>query len=165
MTFYMFRGLPGSGKSTRAKELSLSVGAQIVERDEIRYQLGIHENWSPEGEDKVTVIQKNMFVDVMEKGIPIISSDTNYNPKTVAMIENFCKQFGYTLSVIDCMKEVTVMECIRRDALRSGWKHVGETVIREMALRYGVVDKLPQYDPKKNPIRLLLMLMVRLLRW
>ena len=36
---YVMRGLPGSGKSTQARELSKRIGAEVVNRDALRLAL------------------------------------------------------------------------------------------------------------------------------
>lgn len=150
MKFIMFRGLPASGKSTRAQEVANIINASIVERDLIREKLGvIGDNWSPQKEKLVTEHQKNIIISLMQRKEKIISSDTNYNLKCEAMYKNLCKQYGYDFTIIDMMYETTVLECIRRDSQRTGHKRVGESVIREMADRYGIVDKLPDYDTSK----------------
>jgi predicted kinase len=155
--FYMFTGLPGCGKSTLAKKImdSSADPVEIVERDLIREELGIFDNWCPSHEDMVTAIQTARFHDIMSKGEKdVISSDTNFNPRCLPLYESLCKQYGYILHKID-MTNVPIKTCVEQDAKRTGNKCVGEKVIRDMARRYHVgeyakfkIPAVPVTDPQ-----------------
>lgn len=51
---YVFRGLPGSGKSTQARELSERLGIEVVNRDALRMAL-LGSYWTGEPDDEAKV--------------------------------------------------------------------------------------------------------------
>jgi predicted kinase len=148
--FIMFKGLPGCGKSTVAREvLEASPNTtRIIERDTIREEMGILGTWSPQKENEVTVIQETRLRVNMESGLDTISSDTNLNPKCEALYRRLCEEYGYILHIID-MTNVPIETCIEQDAMRTGPKCVGEKVIRDMAKRYSIG---PYKDKKCPPV-------------
>ena len=53
---YVFRGLPGSGKSTQARELSQRLGIEVVNRDALRMAL-LGSYWTGDPDDEAKLVQ------------------------------------------------------------------------------------------------------------
>src|SRR5882724_1879546 len=71
-------GLPGSGKSTWAKEQS----AVVVNKDSIRRELEAKGwVWSREAETDVLKIRNERIAKALEDNLDVISDDTNLAPK------------------------------------------------------------------------------------
>lgn len=149
--FFMFKGLPGCGKSTAAKKLqAINLDpCHIVERDDIRDYFGfLGQAFSKENEQKVTDEQERIMHEIMSTGDDdVISSDTNFNPKCEKLYRELCKKYDYEFIVKD-MSDIPIEVCIYQDSLRTGAKHVGEKVIRDMARRYNIG---PYKEKEKTP--------------
>jgi len=153
--FYMFKGLPGCGKSTKAKELvdSNPDSCHIVERDSIREFFGfMGQPFSRDNEQKVTEEQERVLNEIMSVGDDdVISSDTNFNPKCEKLYRELCEKYGYEFIIKD-MTDVPIETCIYQDAKRTGYKCVGEKVIRDMAARYNVGVTEVKQQKNRGPI-------------
>lgn len=129
------RGLPGSGKSTFAKQL-VSENPNMykrINRDDLRAMLdnGVHSN----GNEKfVKKVRNLLIVKALEEGKHVIVDDTNLAASNEINIRQLVLEFNKTnndqVQVELKEMETTLEECIARDALRS--KPVGEAVIRKM---------------------------------
>jgi len=132
-TLYIMRGLPGSGKTTRAKELIAQRDPRRpikrVNRDELRLMLddGKH---SKEREKFVKQIEEDIIAkSLYNDRIDVIVDDTNLSSKTVAWLEKIGKLVNAKIEVID-LTNIAPEECIRRDLKRP--KSVGSKVIWRM---------------------------------
>ncbi len=129
----MLRGLPGSGKSTWAKELVENESGKWIRlnKDSLRNMLhnGI---WSRSNEKVVMELQRAMACNALEHYVSVIIDDTNYHPKYEQYYRKIAEHYGasFEIKVFD----VPVEECIRRDLLRS--KPVGKDVILRMFHQY-----------------------------
>jgi len=121
-------GLPGSGKSTWAREqVERRPEFIVIERDIIREELtGDHQNFTLE--PRVTSIAQERAIYALRHGRSVIIADTNLRPKYRKVWKKIADSHGawYREHFFDTPIEV----CIERDALRP--KPVGEEVIRRM---------------------------------
>jgi predicted kinase len=126
---YLLKGLPASGKSTKAKEL-VEQGAVRVNRDLLREMMnfGVFKY-----EDMVVDTEKFVVCGFLGQGRNIVIDDCNLNPANKDMWENIARLYNASLEVIEI--DTPMDECIERDKGRE--KKVGEHVIRNMALQYG----------------------------
>jgi predicted kinase len=133
----MLKGLPASGKSTTAKKLRREEGYVIVNKDDIRRDLVKESNgawqWSPEAEGEVLEIRDRLIMKGLRSGHDVVSSDTNLAPKHERRLQDLARQCRAEF-VTQSLLDVTVEECIQRDAKRH--MGVGERVIRDMYNRY-----------------------------
>lgn len=128
----ILRGLPASGKSTRAKEVVAMGNWVRVNRDLLRTMLHF---------DKFTGINEGLTVDaekaivrkLLTAGQNVVVDDVNLNPKNHQMWGALSAEIGATYA-IETIK-TPMEECIRRDSLRE--KKVGRDVIVQTALQYG----------------------------
>jgi predicted kinase len=114
----ILRGLPGSGKSTRARELVDTLGYKRVNKDDLRSMID-NGRWSSENEDII----------LMEQREPIVVDNTHGAEKQVRRLKAIAEAAEYevVIEVID----TPIDTCIRRDSTRHA--SVGENVIRNMA--------------------------------
>ena len=67
------RGYPGSGKSTRAREIANEIDAVVVNRDYIRMQL-LGSWWTGRGEDedRVTIAETAQIQALLKSGVSVV---------------------------------------------------------------------------------------------
>lgn len=126
----MMRGLPASGKSTKAQEL-ISGDTFRVNRDLLRTMLHF-DNWTGKNEKVVIDAQLHLAVTLLLNGKSVVVDDTNLNPKNEMRWAAVAQHCGAEFEVIDMMEGLTVADCLLRNAKRE--KKVPDHVIRNMAL-------------------------------
>lgn len=142
MKLIMLRGLPASGKSTKAEEIIAGGGEFYrVNRDLLRKML--HNNVFTHQREKITIETQELIVaKMLSEGKNVIVDDTNLGEKHEDMWRGAADQFGATFEIIDMMMgDVSVHECIRRNDIREN--KVPRGVIENMAMQY-------QYVPYKK---------------
>lgn len=134
MKIIVMQGLPGSGKTTVAKEICQDTSYVRVCRDDIREMFGVY--WVPSREDLVTEVEKTTIIKALDKGYNVVVDATNFNPKTLNRISDIATHPSFIDSVEVEIKFINtpVEECIRRDKLRT--RQVGEKVIIDFAKKY-----------------------------
>jgi predicted kinase len=125
-------GLPASGKSTFAKAWVLEDPTKRirVNRDDIRRMLGPY--WVPSREDLVTAIEVQCIIKAIHNKFSVIVDATNFKDYKI-------KNLSLTLGIDPEIKDFTnisLEECIARDAFRDKEEQVGEEVIRNMYNKY-----------------------------
>lgn len=129
-TLTLTRGLPGSGKTTWAKQQRRSVR---VNRDDLREMLHggrMGEGWA---EVQVTIAQRAQIDALLRSGIDVICDDTNLRSRSIRELAELGIAAGAVVKLED-FTGVPVEVCIERDAARPN--PVGEDVIRAMYARY-----------------------------
>jgi len=131
-TLTITRGLPGSGKTTWARQQR---GAVRVNRDDLRRML--HGGWSGQGwaEVQVSIAQRAAIEALLRAGVNVISDDTNLAGRVVTELSDLAGQCGASVVVKD-FTDVPLEVCLERDAKRDGDEQVGEHAIRKMHRRY-----------------------------
>jgi predicted kinase len=142
-TLIITRGLPGSGKTTRALQwIAAQPGRRArVNRDDLRRMLHGRRLGTNAQEAMVTVLQHVGVRAMLERGWDVIADDTNLTQHAIDQWRNLAGQAGATLTVWD-HSGVDVDECVRRDAGRDGDARVGGPVIRGLHLQH-LVGILP----------------------
>lgn len=132
---FIYRGLPGSGKTTRAKEFQKNIGARLVGRDHIRDLLFGLDTYVPTGrkENMVTALQEKMIREGLRDEQPVIVDDMNLRAKYVRRFMEIARDEGAEFSIID-LTNMVLEECILRDAFRT--RTVGEDVLRDLHKRF-----------------------------
>jgi predicted kinase len=128
-TLTITRGLPGSGKTTWAKQQR----AVRVNRDELRLMLHggrLGQGWA---ENQVTIAQRAQVDALLRAGVDVICDDTNLRKQTVRELAELGAAAGASVKLED-FTGVPVDVCVERDAARPN--PVGEDVIRGMYARY-----------------------------
>lgn len=140
MKLIMMRGLPASGKSTKAAEIIKGGGEFFrVNRDLLRKML--HCDVFTGKREGVTIEAQQLLVaHLLHNGKNVIVDDTNLGEKHVDMWTMMAENYGATFEVIDMMKEVSYEECLKRNNEREN--RVPNGVIENMAMQYGYVPFL-----------------------
>lgn len=122
------KGLPGSGKTTWAKQFCIDNPDHVrINKDDIRLLLG-SPKYSKNVEDIVLDFERKLGLAILFLGKSLIVDDTNFSKihskywRKIASDRHF--------SFIEKFFNTPLEECIQRDASRQ--KPVGESVILEM---------------------------------
>ncbi len=130
----ILRGLPASGKSTKAEELIRASGNMVrVNRDLLREMLHFNK-WTGANESITKAMAQMIARECLRDNINVIIDDTNLHYGTFKSWENLAKELRQNVEVIDISTDYK--ECIRRDLIREckGERSVGENVIFGMAM-------------------------------
>ena len=139
------KGLPGSGKSTYAKEL-VTKGWKRVNKDDLRAMMD-NSNWSKENEKQVNDIQDRLILDLVAKGHNVVVDNTHILGNHIERITGLIRASGYTdVDVSTHFMATPVSTCIARDLARPN--SVGKKVIRRM---YESAKELYVQKYKSNP--------------
>lgn len=148
-TLYMFKGLPGSGKSTVAREMLAHFGpgnAHRVNKDDLRAMLD-DGKWTGPNEKFVLHIRDAIIVKALEDGKHILVDDTNLAPKHEVRLRQLAHENEALFSLID-QSDISVEECIKRDLGR--FRSVGSKVIQDMYEQF--LAPAPVEPPPHDPM-------------
>lgn len=144
----MMRGLPASGKTTKAKELVKEYGNAVrISRDDLRAMLH-NDEWSGAKEKVTRSVQRAMVEAVLEKGFVPIIDDTNITEKHKERWQSIARELGAKLEVIDM--DTDLATCLQRNRCRE--KRVPDQIIWKMALQSGRWDFDYPYQFSKREI-------------
>lgn len=131
------RGLPGSGKSTWAREQLARFPGRFkrINRDELRLMLdnGVH---SQTNEIFVLHVRDSLIRSALEHGYDVIVDDTNLNPRQLEHLRQLVAPLAECH--IQDFTHVPLEVCIERDSQRP--QPVGEAVIRAMYHKFLETD-------------------------
>jgi len=127
MKLIIMVGLPGSGKSTRAKHLSKLEGARIIESDVVR---DLYFEGKQDKQTHVKVFEKvhSEIIETLKNGNSAILDATNLNYKHRMSIIQKVKSIGIEVVVDLSMVQYDI--CVERDSMRQN--PVGERTIKRM---------------------------------
>jgi predicted kinase len=131
MTVTVLQGLPGSGKSTYAKEqCKLNPNLVRINKDDLRAMFC--QPYSRETEE----VLNSSILDVIEvllgANYDVILDSTNFNNKYIDTYVNLAKKFEADIDIK--LIDTPLDECIARDKIRES--SVGEQVITNMYNKY-----------------------------
>lgn len=126
----ILRGIPGSGKSTWAKEyVSANPWFKRICRDDLR-QMFDSGRYSAHNEKFIRMIRNRLIHECLKEGSSVIVDDTNLKDRDIRDIR-MCAHIDMEAVPVRIIDFETPLEvCIERDAQRPG--PVGEARIREM---------------------------------
>lgn len=131
------KGLPASGKSTKAKELIDERGHTVrINKDLLRTMLHF-DKWNGKNEKITQDASKALVLSLLMQGVNVIVDDTNLNDGTLDSYRQLAKTANAKLEYVD-LTNVDIAICLNRDAQRQ--KKVGKDVIVNMALRTGLYE-------------------------
>lgn len=148
------RGLPGSGKSTWAKELAaLFNGTVIVERDELRYLCtGAYWTGDQELEERVTRLQEGLVRRYLGEGLVVIVSDTHLPDRSVKKWLKLGHELSVPVEVKD-FRHVPLVQVLTQNGNRPTGKYVAPQIIEDKYNRFikgRNLDKVVEYTPTTN---------------
>lgn len=143
--FYIFRGLPCSGKTNFAKEMiNLDPWIVRVNKNEIAQMLFQKtSNLDRLQEDNIKLIQKSSIETALRAGLTVIDDNYNLKADDVKSLYTLGNKNGVKADVISF--ETSVDSCVQRDSNREN--SVGEFFIRDLAARFmkkGLLTKEPE---------------------
>lgn len=135
-------GESGSGKSTKAKSMvaaALKQGKKIVRlnRDSMRAML-FNSEWTYKREKLVVGLEVQMACHALGSEYDVIVDDTNLSESNVERWKEVARRCNAEFNLM--RMETPFMECVNRDALRTGKEHVGRAVIEKQFLASGRAD-------------------------
>lgn len=130
--FIICRGIPGSGKSTWAREwVRKSKGsAKRVNRDDLRAMID-DSIWSRDNEAHINTLRNMVMAHFLDAGKDVIVDDTNIPWVKVLELANFATRCRPNITVYVQTFDTPLEVCLERNAMRSGAAHVPEDVIRK----------------------------------
>lgn len=141
---YMMIGLPASGKSTVAKELSKSEGAMIVSSDEIRQELLGDVNVQTQNEKVFEEVEKRIKQGLLKGNVIYDATNISYKRRK-AFLQKLNKM---EVEKIAILVATPFEECLERNAKRE--RKVPEEVIKRMYFDFYI----PQYYEGFNDIQI-----------
>lgn len=143
-TLHMLRGLPASGKSTKARELVAANDTTArVNKDLLREMISYVDKGEKKRRDwnwerAVQDIEIEAARVLLDQGLSVVVDDTNLKDRHEEIWKKVAREFRAEFVVHDLLKEVSVEECARRDSERD--VPVGRAVIYGMATYAGLID-------------------------
>lgn len=149
-TLIITRGLPGSGKTTRARAWIAEdpEGRARINRDDLRHNMfGVYWGLTWAQEQAVTVAQHAAARALLGAGKDVVIDDTHLRLRNARAWADMAVELGAEFVVWEC--DADADECVRRDLARMelGQRGVGEKVIRELAQRYA---NRPEIKPSEH---------------
>ncbi len=130
---YILKGLPASGKSTRAAEIIREAGNTVrINKDLLRTMLHF-DRFTGRNEGHTRDASRKLADWYLANGVNVIIDDTNLYEGTVQSWKDLAKIHNANIEYVD-HTDVPVETCIERDAARD--KKVGSHVIQKMALQH-----------------------------
>ena len=145
MKLTMMKGLPASGKSTRAKEIQAIVGnTKIVSNDALRDMLD-DGKWSSKNEKFMLKIRDKIIITALEDGKNIIVDACHLAPEHEEHLSELAYIHGAWFEVEDFTR-VSPQECVKRDLQRA--RSVGSDVIYRMYYQFIFSPESIPYNEK-----------------
>lgn len=149
------RGLPASGKSTRAREWCAEKRPRVrVNRDDLRlnmFNIDRTERLDFQQEQDVSLAQKAAVEALLRGGVSVIVDDTHLKLKHARAWADLARETGARFSTIDIRTDFDT--CVKRDKARGA--PVGEARIRAMNERFHwwwKHDVTPNEDPERPTV-------------
>lgn len=131
----LMRGLPASGKSTRAMEIMKESGNAVrVNRDLLRTMLHF-DKWTGANEGITKAVARGIARELLRDNVSVIIDDTNLYEGTVQSWKDLAKEMDAKVEIENL--ETDYRECIERDYGRQN--KVGQHVIYQMAMENGLI--------------------------
>lgn len=150
MKLLMLKGLPGSGKSTWAKQFCAQQPGWVrINKDSLRDMMGNYRT----GKDESLILKWRdaLIFNTLQAGKNVIVDDTNFHPKHERRLKEIAEQCDMLYDIEFEIKffDTPLAECIKNDLNRP--VSVGEKVIKKMWRDY-LAPKYaaPQWDNGKQ---------------
>lgn len=131
----MLSGLPASGKTTRAEEIVAQGNWVRVNRDALRAMLHF-DKWSNLKEKTTVEAETFLVANLLQTGMSVVVDDCNLNPKNRTLWSETARLNNVTFETEFVGEDIPIVDLVLRDLNRE--KSVGQHVIKNMALQYGL---------------------------
>lgn len=153
MKMILTRGIPGSGKSTFAKDyVTVNPNTVRVSRDDLRRMLFVTPSYEWDQEKLVSLCEKQMVEDALVSGRDVLIDSMNLRARYVRDWQNLAKTYGAEMVYKDF--PITLRDAIARDALRSGVEHIGKDFITSTFEKFcnkdGSLKPVPEFSEVEN---------------
>jgi adenylylsulfate kinase-like enzyme len=142
----VYRGLPGSGKTTHANTRlatlrAAGIPAARVSRDDVRRTLGLTPGATTEADERqVTAVQAGLIGLLYRTGVLIVLVDnTTLDEQHLADLARLAQACAADVEITD-LRNVPVSTCVARDAGRTGVAHLGGSRIHQLAAAAGLAQ-------------------------
>lgn len=124
---YMMRGLPGSGKSTRAFEMLAAATRPMkrINNDDLRAMID-GGKWSKSNESSIRLVREKMLEEFLSRNYDVIIDNLNLRPADEEQYRQIAATHNAQFEIVD-FTDVPLHTCIARDRMRA--HPVGEKVI------------------------------------
>ncbi|WP_439377881.1 AAA family ATPase [Amycolatopsis lexingtonensis] len=135
-TLHIFRGLPGTGKTTKAGWLRRIYGGVLAGRDHFRALYGTEQNpGDPVIEDQITQLQASLILHALSVGDHVYVDDMNLRARYVWRLLQLARQQDAEVVVHD-LTNVSVETAVVQAANPDRARPVGEAVITDLHRRF-----------------------------
>ncbi|AIG78417.1 Hypothetical protein AJAP_27865 [Amycolatopsis japonica] len=135
-TLHILRGLPGVGKTTRARRLRKRYGGVLAGRDHFRALYGTEGQPGDRViEDQITQLQVHLITHALSVGDHVYVDDMNLRDRYVRRLLQIARQQGAEVAVYD-LTDHSVELAIVQDANPDRTHSVGEDRIRDLHRRF-----------------------------
>lgn len=133
----IYRGLPGSGKTTKAQSAQRNWGGTLAGRDHIRALLFGKPGQQLNGaaEKRVTQIQETLIREALRAGENVYVDDLNLRPRYVRRLIEIAQQEGADHFIVD-LTNVDIDVCHARNLRRPEERQVPAEVIEDLYARF-----------------------------
>lgn len=147
-------GLPGSGKTTLAREMVAASGGKMVmvSRDDIRRGMGTNLDSDGELGWMITQIQEEQIRLALKQGLDVVSHDQNLRMEYRKRLRAVSDSVGADYTQVE-LTDVPLHVCLERNAKRTGHK-VPEEYIRSQFERHIKNNKNPMPFPSPKLVDL-----------
>lgn len=126
----IMRGISGSGKSTRARQIQLErPGSIIVSRDDLRLALYGKDFGPPINEGFISDIEYNIIEHGLTRGVDVISDNTNLSPRYINPKIATATAMGATVVLEEVNTSLDTAKQRNRSRADAGGRFVPEAVI------------------------------------
>lgn len=134
------RGLPGSGKSTKARQIASETGAVVVSRDDLRKAFyGTYTGLTQDDENFITAVENAAIERALDAGKDVVVDAMHLKKRYLDRVYALAVKNGAGFEV--CAVTATLEECIAGNRGRDE-KAVPEDVIRSLHQKFGKnIDK------------------------
>jgi predicted kinase len=141
LKIWVLQGIQGSGKSTVAQKIfKENKNTYRVNKDLLRANL-YFEDFNPRYEKVIAEANNALVEQLLKDGRNVISDNMNLSERDINFYRGLAEKYNADLEIIKM--EITVDECVRRDAERKqrGERAVGKDAILNTAFRYKLIKQ------------------------